>query len=171
MNTKQLQEDFPEIQGTIYGVALSLDSFLLNGIPYGVMLREFLPGFLEKAAGNLLRDLASLEEQARRTPNTNPVQVAEVLAGLRSSCQQLIDLVSGLIPFRTLSREQLRSMIGQIPLLRDACVHHIQELEACFRTPKPFYPSRPAHSTASVNDFLANLDHLFMEERTAAEPA
>ncbi|HZV06436.1 MAG TPA: hypothetical protein VE999_15255 [Gemmataceae bacterium] len=171
MNAKQLQDDFPEIQGAIYGVALSLESFLINGIPYGVFQREFLPGFLEKTAGNLLRVLASLEEQAQHTQTTNQAQVTKVLAGLRSSCQQLIDLVSGLIPFRTLSPEQLHSMVSQIPLLRDACVHQIQQLETYFRTPKPFYPSRPAHSTAAVNGFLANLEHLFMQERSAAESA
>jgi hypothetical protein len=171
MNTNQQQDDFPEIQAAIYRVALSLDSFLLNGIPYGVIHRDIFNGFLEKTATTLLTALVSLEEEARHTPTTNQAKVTEGLARLRSSCQQLIDSVSGLIPFRILSREQLRSMVSQIPLLRDSCAHQIQELEACFRTPKPFYPSRPAHSTASVNDFLANLEHFFMQERAAAESA
>ncbi|MHB1425396.1 MAG: hypothetical protein ACYC3I_19675 [Gemmataceae bacterium] len=171
MNTKQFQEDFPEIQDAIYGVALSLDSFLLNGIPYGVFQRALIPGFLEKTADNLLRELASLEELARHTPTTNQAKVTEILARLRCSCQQLIDLVSALISFRTLSLEQLHSMVSRIPLLRDACVHQIQELEACFRTPKPFYQSRPAHSTAAVNNFLADLDSIFSQERNAAASA
>jgi hypothetical protein len=51
MNTNQPQDDFPEVQKAIYGVALSLDSFLINGILYGVIQRDFLPGFLEKTAG------------------------------------------------------------------------------------------------------------------------
>jgi hypothetical protein len=171
MITNQHQEDFPKIQEAIYGVALSLDSFLLNGILYGVIHRDFFNGFLEKTATTLLSTLASLEEQARHTPTTNPAKVTEVLAGLRSSCQQLIDMVTALIPFRTFSQEQLHLMVSQVPLLREACVHQIQELEACFRTPKPFYPSRPAHSTASVNDFLANLERIFTQERAAAESA
>jgi hypothetical protein len=168
MNINQQPDDFPEIQRAIYGVALSLDAFLLNGIPYGVFQRDLLPGFLEKTVDNLLRDLARLEEQARHTSTTNQAKVTGILARLRSSCQQLIELVTGLISFRTLSLEQLLSMVSQVPLLREACGHQIQELEACYQIPKPFYPSRPAHSTASLNHFLADLESLFTRERNAA---
>lgn len=171
MNTNQQPDDFPEIQRAIYGVALSLDAFLLNGIPYGVLLRDVIPGFLEKTANNLLRDLANLDEQARQTPPADQAKGTEILSELRSSCQQLIDHVTGLIPFRTLTLERLRSMVSQVPLLRGECVHQIQQLEACFQTPRPFYPSRPAHSTASVNQFLADLENLFTQERSAATSA
>jgi hypothetical protein len=171
MNTNQQQDDFPEIQRSIYGVALSLDSFLLNGIPYGVFQRDLLLGFREKTADNLLRDLAHLEERARHTPTTNRTKVTEILAGLRSDCQQLIELVKELVSFRTFSLEQLRSMVSQVPLLREACVHRIQELEACFQTSKPFYSSRPAHSTASVNSFLADLESMFTQEWNASASA
>lgn len=171
MTTNQLQEDFPTIQGAIYGVALSLDSFLLNGIPIGVLHRDVFQGFLEKTASNLLRDLASLEEEARHTPTAEQAQVTEILTKLRAKCQQLIDLVAELTSFRTLPLEQLHAAVSQIPRLRDACVQQIQELEACFRTPKPFYQSRPADSTASVNGFLANLANVFTQERNAATPA
>jgi hypothetical protein len=164
MSTKQLPVDFPEVQAAIYGVALSLDAFLLNGLPYGVLQRAVFPGFLQKTASNLMRDLASLEDQARRAPVTSPAEISEVLTSLRAKCQQLVDLVTGLSSFRALSLEHVRSTIYTIPILRESCVQLIQELEKCFRTPKPFYQSRPAHSTATVNDFLANLERVFAEE-------
>ena len=78
-----------------------------------------------------------------------------------------MDLVAGLSAFRTLLLQQLRVTIAQIPVLRGECVQLIQELEACFRTPKPFYPSRPSHSTATMDHFLANLERAFEEERAA----
>lgn len=171
MKTNQQPDDFPEIQASIYRVALSLDSFLLNGIPYGVIHRDMFNGFLEKTATTLLTALASLEEQARHTPTTNQAKVTEVLARLRAGCQQLIDLVTGLISFRTFPLEQLPSMVSQVPLLRDACVHQIQQLEACFQTSKPFYTSRPAHSTASVEGFLDNLESMFIQEWSTASSA
>lgn len=164
MNTKQLPNDFPESQAALYRVALSLDAFLLNGIPYGVIHREGFNGFVEKTAGNLLRELANLEAQAVHAPIANQSKVTEALAALRGSCQQLIDVVTGLTSFRTLSLEQLRVTVSQIPLLREACVQQIQELEACLQTPNRFYPSRPAHSTAVVNDFLADLERVFIQE-------
>lgn len=164
MTANQPPEDFPAIQGAIYGVALSLDSFLLNGIPIGVFRGDVFKGFLEKVARNLLRDLATLEEETRRPATADQAQVTEILAKLRTNCQQLIDLVAGLISFRTLPLEQLRARVSRIPCLRDACVQQLQELEACFRTPKPFYQSRPTDSTASVNGFLADLENLFTQE-------
>ena len=169
MNTKQVQEDFPEIQGAIYGVALSLESLLLNGIPYGVLQRDLFAGFLEERAGDLLRDLASLEEHVPDAPIANQPKVREVLAGLRAKCRQLIDLVTGLSRFRTLPFQELCAAVSQVPLLRAECVQLIQELEACFRTPKPFYESRPSHLTATVNAFLANLERMFEEERAASK--
>ena len=168
MNTKQLPVDFPEVQGAIYGVALSLDALLLNGIQYGVLQRAVFNGFLQKTADNLLRDLASLEEQAPHAPATSQPQVSKALAALRAKCQQLIHLVTGLTSFRTLPLEQVRSTVRQIPILREACVQLLQELEGCFRVPKPFYQSRPSHSTATVNDFLTNLERAFAEEWGAA---
>jgi hypothetical protein len=169
MNTNQHQDDFPEIQAAIYRVALSLDSFLLNGIPYGVLHGAVIPGFLEKTASNLLMPLASLEQLAAEAPASSQSRVREVLAALRVKCQQLIDLVTGLRSFRTLPLQQLRATISQIPLFWDECVQLIQELEACFHTPNPFYQSRPSHSTAMVNHFLANLERAFAEERAASK--
>ncbi len=170
MNTEQLQADFPEVQAAIYRVALALDAFLLNGIPYGVIRRDVFNGFLEKTAGNLLTELASLEQQAPHAPAAGQPKVGEALAALRAGCQQLIDLVTGLNAFRTLPLEQLRSTVSQVPVLREACVQRIQELENCFRTPKPFYQLRPAHSTATVNDFLTSLERIFAEEWSASRP-
>jgi hypothetical protein len=164
MNTAQL----PEIQGAIYRVALSLDAFLVNGLQYGVLRQFTANGFLQRAAGTLLSDLTSLEEQARRAPATSQLKLTEALAGLRASCQRLVDLVMELRSFRTLSLEQLRSTVSQVPVLRDACVNQIQELEACLRTPEPFYQSRPAHSAAAVNGFLTNLEGVFVQEWSAS---
>ncbi len=165
---QQPPDDFPKIQGAIYGMALSLEAFLLNGIPYGVLQQVIGAGFLQKTAGNLLRELESLESQAAQTPVSNRLKVREVLAALRAKCQQLIDLVTGLGSFRTLPLQQVRAAVAQIPTLRGECVQRIQELEACFQTPKPFYQSRPAHSTAMVNHFLADLEPMFTEEWAAA---
>jgi len=167
MTAKQLPVDFPEVQRAIYGVALSLDSLLVNGIPYGVFLRAMAPSFLEMRASNLMRDLASLEEQVPHVPDTSQPRVAELLASLRARCQQIVDLVSGLTSFRTIPLEQVRSTVRQIPPLRGECVRLIQELEACLHTPRPFYQSRPGDSTADVNAFLANLERAFAEEWAA----
>jgi hypothetical protein len=162
-----VKEDILAAKQEIYEVALSLDSFLIDGILYGVLPQAAFPGFLEKIAGNLLRDVASLEEQTPHAPHANQSKVGQVLATLRGKCQQLIDVVRGLSSFRTLPLEQLRATVAQIPPLREACVQHIQELEACFQIPKPFYPSRPPHARAAVDDFLANLEHLFTQEWSA----
>ncbi|MCI0460961.1 MAG: hypothetical protein L0Z62_28780 [Gemmataceae bacterium] len=168
MTTDQPQIDFPVAQAAIYGVALSLDAFLLNGIPYGVLQRSGFSGVLEKTAGNLLRDLASLEVHAPHAPAADQPKVREALGALRAKCQQLIDLVTELRSFRDLPPQELCSTVGRVPLLRAECVRLIQELEGYFQTPKPFYQSRPAHSTATVNDFLANLDRMFTEEWNAS---
>lgn len=169
MDTKQHQDDFPEVQAAIYGVALSLDSFLMNGIPYGVIHQAFFNGFLQKTATTLLRDLTTLQTQVEHIPAHSQPKVTEVLGTLRTKCQQIIDLVSELRSFRTLPLQQLRSTVSRIPLLRGECVRLIQELEDCFQTPKPFYQSRPADSTASVNDFLSNLEQLLTEEWLASD--
>ena len=167
MSTNQLQVDIPEVQAAIYRVALSLDSFLLNGIPHGVMHRDVFAGFLQKLASGLLQVLANLDEQALCAPVTSPDKVKKALSALRAKVQQLIDLANELTAFRTLTLSQVRSLVSQIPRLRSECVDRIQELEDDFRTPKRFYQSRPAHSTASVNDFLSNLETAFAQEWNA----
>jgi hypothetical protein len=170
VTAKHERNDFPEVQAAIYRVALSLDAFLLNGIQYGVLYRGVFNDFLlQKTAGNLLRGLASLEEQASRAPRDGLPKVGGLLAALRTKCQQLIDLVNGLSSFRALSLEHVRLIVSQIPPLREACVQRIQELEGYFQTPTPFYESRPAASVASVNAFLANLERTFGEEWTARD--
>lgn len=169
MNTQQ-QQDFPPVQAALYGVALSLDAFLLNGIQYGVLPQtEALPrsvpeGFLEKTANNLLRELDSLEKQTPNVPIADQPKVNGLLTALRGRCQQLIEVVTALRSFRSLSPTQLRSGVAQIPRLRTECVQLIEKLEGCFRTPRPFYPSRPEHSSVAVNNFLANLEGMFTEE-------
>ena len=118
MIAKQPQDEFPTLQAAIYGVALSLDSFLLNGIAYGVLQHALFPGFLEKTADNLRRDLARLEEEVRVAPEANQPDVKACMVPLVERCRELIDLVTGLIPFRTQPHHQLRSQVLRIPLLR-----------------------------------------------------
>jgi hypothetical protein len=149
-------------------VALSLDAFLLNGIQYGVLQRAVFPAFLGKTSSILLRDLTSLEDQAPQAPGGSQPKVTEVLAGLRAKCHQLIELIGGLSSFRTLPLQQVRVTVAQTLRLREECVQLIQELEGCFRTPKPFYSTRPSDSTATVTEFLGNLECVFTEEWTAS---
>jgi hypothetical protein len=168
MNTEQLRVDFPEIQKAVYRTALSLDSLLVNGIPFGVIHRTLANGLLEDCARSLLAELASLEQHAPHAPVSNQPKVSEVLAALRAKCQRLIELLTGLASFRTLPLQQLRAAVSQIPLLREECAQLLQELEVVFETPKRFYQSRPRHSTAAFDDFLANLQRLFEEEGAAS---
>jgi hypothetical protein len=169
MATKQ-QQDFPPVQAAIYGVALSMDAFLLNGIQYGVLPQGGVQpgtvpdGFLRKTASNLLRDLESLGKYAPEVAVSDQPKVRELLAALQGRCQQLIDVVIELSSFGTLSPTLLRSKVAQIPRLREECVQLIQELEGCLLTPKPFYQSRPDHSTVAVNNYLADLERIFAEE-------
>ncbi len=167
MITKQFELDLPAEQAPIYRLALSLDAFLVNGIQYGV-LHRVAPGFLQKTASNLMRDLASLDEQAQQAASDNRPRVVEVLASLKARCQRVVDLVNELSSFRALPLPQLRSLISQIMPLREECVQRIQEVESCLRTEHPFYLSRPSHSTATLNDFLANLERAFLEEWVAS---
>jgi hypothetical protein len=168
MTAKQLSADFPPVQTGIYGVALALDALLMNGIQYGVLQQAVFPGFLQKTAGNLTRDLANLEAQLPHGAVAGGPRAAELLGALKARCQQLMDMVTGLTSFNALSLEEVRSIVSRIPPVRLECVQLIQELEACLGTPKPFYPSRPSHSTAAVKNFLAGLERVFAEAWTAA---
>lgn len=165
MATEQLEADFPAIQSAVYRVALSLDAFLVNGIPSGVIHRAAFPHLLDKIASNLLAEVTRLEEEVTYSAPTNQPEVNELLTALRAKCQQLVELVTGLSSFRTLPPHQLRSSIAQVVLLRGESVKVIQELEECLQIPQPFYLSRPAPANAAVNDFLTNLERLFVEER------
>ena len=147
MNRNGHQDDFPEVQAAIYGLALSLDSLLVNSIPNGVIDQGVFGGLLQKTADKLLEELASLEQYAPHAPANRQPKVMEVLGSLRASCQQLIDLAMGLRTFKTLPIQQLRSTVSRIPALRTECVQRLQELEVCFETPKSFSQTRPSHST------------------------
>jgi hypothetical protein len=122
--------------------------------------------FLPRAAGNLLRDVASLEEQSLRAAGTREPKVREALAALRRSCQQLIDLETGLSS--ALPLQQLKTVVSQLPTVRAECVQRIQELEAVCHTPQPFYQSRPSNSTVAVDNFLSDLERMFTEEWATA---
>jgi hypothetical protein len=163
MTTKESPVDFPEVQAAIYGVALSLDAFLMNGIPFGVVQQAVFPGFLQQTASNLMRDLARLEEQAPHARVGSQPMTTELLAALRARCRELIDLVISLKSFKGLSLEEVRSTVSRVVSVREQGVRLIQELEACWGTPTPFYQSRPRHSTAAMNDFLANLERVLTE--------
>jgi hypothetical protein len=168
MNTIQNHNEIPDVQAAIYRVALSLDSFLMNGIPCGVIRQAYFNGFLQETAATLRTQLSDLETFIRQAPKDSQPKTREVLGALKGKCQELIDLVTELSSFRDLPQQQVHDGVSKIPLVRGQCVHLIQELEGFFQTPKPFYQTRPAHSTTAVNDFLANLDRLFTEEWQAA---
>lgn len=160
-----------DVQAALGRVALSLDAFVVNGIPNGVINRAVFNGFLEKAAGNLLDRLTELEGYAQFAPVASRLKVAGDLAALRAKAQQLIERVCDLIPFRSLPLHQVRSAVSQIGPLRAECVQLIEELEEHFGTPGRFYQSRPAHAAASVNAFLADLETVFVQEWNAARIA
>jgi hypothetical protein len=167
MTIKHLQMDSADVQAAIYSIALSLDGFLLNGIQYGV-LQPHLDGFLQKTVSNLLNDLTALEEITQQTSTESQTKVVQTLGGLRATCHKLTDLVIELCSFRAFSLPQLRSKVSQVPRLRKECVERIQALESCFGVAKPFYQSRPVHSTEAVNDFLTSLERVFVDEWSAS---
>jgi hypothetical protein len=164
MKTEQLPVDFPAVQAAIYGVALSLDAFLVNGILYGVLQQSLFPGFLRKTADDLMQELAALQDEARQSPGADQPGVAEVLAALQARCQEVVDLVTGLRSFKSLSPEQLAATLSRIPRLREACMQLIEDLERRLQTPHPFHQSRPADAKAAVDDFLMNLERVFAAE-------
>ena len=98
-------------------------------------------------------------------------EVEETLTTLKARCEELVGLVSGLGSFKTLSLEQVRSYTSRVPLLRGECVRLIEKLEEHLEVPKPFYGSRPSHSTAAINNFLAHLEGLFADELSKAASA
>ena len=170
MSAKQCEADFPEVQSAIYGVALSLDSLLVNGIAYGVLQPALNDGFLRRAAENLLRELAALEKHESFAPVAIQPKVSALLGELRSSCQRLIDRIMELRSFQTMLLPDLRKALAQIPALRLECVKAIEELEGVFQTPKRFYPSRPQHARLAMDSFLGNLETMFDDE-LASSPA
>jgi hypothetical protein len=168
MTATKNKDEHLEVQAAIARVALSLDAFLVNGIPNGVLNRPVFDGFLEKAAGSLLDQLTELEDFARGAPVPRQAKIGEDLAALRTGCQQLIDLVTGLISFRTLPLAQVRAVVSRIAPLRAGCVCLIEELEVQLQTTEHFFQSRPSHSAASLNAFLANLEAIFVQEWNAS---
>jgi hypothetical protein len=159
----------PEMQSALWGVALSLDAFVVNGISLGVIQSICFPGFLAKVAGNLTRDLDDLEAHA---VSQGPAGTgAALLKALRANCSELVRLVSELGEFRTLPLPQLRSAVNQVRDAREECVQAIRELEAHWGTAEKFHQARPAQAAQAVNDFLVNLEQTFADERAAANAA
>lgn len=157
------------LQSAIYRVALSLDSFLVNGIQFGLLQGVAFGDFLQRVAGNLQRDLESLEEEVDRA-FSSPTEAAEALASVRSRCEQLIDLLIELRSFRSLPLSELRLTVSLIAPLRAEVVRVIEELEARLQTSDPFYRSRPAQSAVAVGEFLAGLERAFVSEWNASQP-
>lgn len=154
-----------QLQEAVYRVALSLEAFFVNGIQYGVLRHSAFDGFLQKTSGNLLRDLASLEEQDARV---SQARLSDLLAALKTKCGQAIHLAAEMTSFRRMPLQQVRASVSQLQLLRQACVQGIEAMETRLGTAKPFYSSRPSHAAASVNGFLDHLERSFTEEWTAA---
>jgi hypothetical protein len=168
MTATKNKSDYLELQAAITRVALALDAFLVNGIPNGVLNNAVFDGFLAKAAGSLLDQLTELEESAKGAPVPSRAKTDEDLAALRTRCQQLIDLVTGLISFRTLPLAQVRAAVSRIAPLRAECMSLVEKVEAQCQTPEHFYQSRPSHSTTSLIAFLANLDAIFVQDWNAS---
>ena len=163
MSLTKSSHGLADIQAAIGRVALSLDAFLVNGIPNGVIHRAVFDGFLEKAAGNLLDHLTELEAQAQLFPVADRTKIIEILAALRAKVGQLIEKAGDLASFKSMPLQEVRFAVSQIAPLRAECVRLIEELEARFGTPRRFYQSRPAHTAASIDAFLAGLETVFVE--------
>jgi len=168
MNTTQTRDHLSEIQAAIYGVALSLDSFVLNGITYGVLQRAIFAGFLEKTANNLSGEMAMLEDVAREIAASDERKAAAIVDELRAKGQELIDLVTTLTSFKSMPIQQLRLNLAQIPALRAECVRLLQDLEVRFQTSRPFYRSQANTAAPAMNDFLSNLERMFEDELSSS---
>jgi len=157
MSTIPVQENLSPVQAAIYGLALSIDSLLLNGIQYGAILHVGGNGFLRERADKLLGDLAALEQEISAVP-----------VDLPAKCRELLDGVTQLSSFRSLTRPELSSSVSRILMLREECVRLIQELELAVHSPRPFYLNRTADSTTAINRFLADLESNLAQAWTVA---
>jgi hypothetical protein len=153
MAANQRKADASELQNAVNALALSLDAFLVNGIQYGVLEQAIFGDFLQQTINDLLRDLDGLERSAGGIQPT--------LTRLRTKVQELIAVVRALCPFKTLAQPQVHALVSQVPLLRSECADLIQQLETELHVDRPFYRSRPAHSTVAMNEFLSNLHTAF----------
>jgi len=158
----------PETQSALWRVALSLDAFVVNGIPLGVIQGAVLPGFLEKVSGNLTRELDDLEKRAASHGLTD--SAATPLTALRANCDALIRVVCELSGFRTLPLSLLHSAVQQVRDARADCVQTIQDLETQWGIAPEFYQSRP-QATQAADDFLAGLEQTIADEWHAAHTA
>lgn len=164
MAVKQLPIESSDLQNGISKVALSLDAFLINGIQYSVLVQAGLTGLLTKTASNLIRDLDALEELISHVPSINQGKALSLLENVKSTSQELIQLVTGLIPFRSIPVPQWLPHVAEITQLRDQCVQQITDLETCLQTGEAFYSSRSSDSTTSVEQFLGDLENFLMRE-------
>jgi hypothetical protein len=166
MTPAEYQDELLEVQKTIDRVALSLDSFLVNGIQYGVLNRAVSGDILRQTANRLKNSLLDLNMHSD-TAVTVQAKVNYLISSLWARCEEVITVVNGLSSFRWLPLHEVRATVSRIPALRRVCIDLIQELEQTVRTRKS---SRPDYSTAAVNTFLESLEQLFADEWTAANP-
>ncbi|MBL8792994.1 MAG: hypothetical protein JNM56_03755, partial [Planctomycetia bacterium] len=110
----------PEMQSELSRVALSLEAFVVNGIPLGVMQSTSFPGFLGKVAGNLTRELDNLETHA--VSHGLPDTVATPLTSLRTRCGELVRSVGALTNFQAMPFPQVRSAVQQVRGAWQECV-------------------------------------------------
>jgi hypothetical protein len=160
MAIKQLSAELIDLQKAVANVALSLDAFLLNGIQYGVLAPSGFANMLSKTTANLNRDLEVLEEFID--------QDKALMSPLRATCQQLVGVVTELIPFRLLPTQQWLPKVALIPQRRAQCVQQLIELETRLQLGESFYSSRSSQSAQSVDQFLTVLEGLFTNEWTKA---
>ena len=166
----QNQDDFPVVQAHIYRLALSLDSLVVNGVQFGAISSAF-PGMVRRQADTLLADLETLEQDRPLVAVAKQQRANEALAAVRTEIGRMIDLITRLIAFRSLSLLEVHHAVSQIAILRDQCVALIEELERCFATPKPFYETRPTTSAEALNCFIADLDRLLEDAWHVAKSA
>lgn len=154
MQTAHHPLDTLSIQSALHRVALSVDTLLVNGLPYGVLQPAAGEGFLQQVIDSLMADLASLDAQIGNAS----------VAPLRANIEELTRMARDLSSFRTQPLSLARWHLERIRFVRAACVQQIQQLETRFGIPKPFDQARPAHSAAAVEAFLAQLEDALVRE-------
>lgn len=165
MVTNHYTVDVPQLEPAIHGVALSLDAFFINGLQYGVLQQDTFPGFLQKTADNLMRDLSNLEDLASQMEAADRGFIQGTLTLLRDRIQQLVESALHLMRFRALTLDEVRSTVSRILFFREECVNLVKDMEVQLQTEKPFYTVR---KNASVLDYLADYERLITEAWTAA---
>jgi len=165
MNTNQQTNGNSELQNAIWRVALSLDSLLLNGIPFCILSDTAPAGFMKKLANDLLGDVAALEACVQKllpeSPHASSVRITE----LRALVEQMFDAVTRLTMLASMMPTDVVTNAAQIDATRKQCIAKIEELEALSQISEPFYKTRSKDSAEAMDSFLANLEKALEEKR------